>query len=81
MADKKNLLIIIAFILIIAIPVTVYFVRQSQIFKSRASATSGAEFLDASGNPLPVDSNGIAQTTDPNVKLRIVKTEASPSPN
>lgn len=74
MTNKKQPLTIIIFIiLLIAIPVTLYLVRQQQIIKSRAAFVPKVEFVDASGNV-------ITETTNPNVKLKITK-KTAPSPS
>lgn len=70
---RRQVFILIGFVIILtAIPVTLYLVRQTQIFKPRAAFISKLEFVDNSGNV-------ITQTTSPNVKLRITKEVATPS--
>lgn len=71
---KKQILIFIGFVIIlISIPVTMYLVRQTQIFAPKAVFIPKIEFLDAAGQV-------ITETTNPNVKLKITK-EAAPSPS
>lgn len=71
---KRQIIILIGFVIIvIAIPVTLYLVRQTQIFKPRAAFIPKVEFVDAAGQV-------ITETTDPNVKLKITK-EAAPTPS
>lgn len=76
MMNKRQILIIIGFIiLVLAIPLTLYLVRQTQIFKPKAAFIPKVEFVDVTGAP-------ITETTDLNVRLRITREEApSPSPS
>ena len=73
--DKKRLLgLIILIILIIAIPLTLYLVRQTQIFKPRAGDTTKSRIElwqnNSSGNSQEL--TGTPPTvTDPNVQLKI----------
>lgn len=68
---KRQVYILIGFVIIlVAIPVTIYLVRQTQIFKPKAVFIPKVEFVDASGKV-------ITQTTSPNVKLRITKEVAT----
>ena len=79
MTDKKQILLIIGFIiLLVAIPVTSYLVRQSQIIKSRAAFTTTADFLDSAG----ANANIVQETKSTSVWLRITHKEApSSTPN
>lgn len=76
MKNKRQILIIAGFIiLLLAIPLTLYLVRQTQIFKPKAAFIPGVEFVDETGNV-------ITETTDLNVKLRITSELASsPAPS
>lgn len=80
MINKRQSLIIIGFIiLVLAIPTTLYLVRQTQIFQPKAAFIPKVEFVDNAGNV-------ITQTSTPNVKLRIrrepvVSPSPSPSPS
>lgn len=72
---KRQLFILLSFaIILVAIPVTLYLVRQTQIFQPRAAFIPKVEFTDASGNV-------ITETTNPNVKLRITKETVTSSPS
>lgn len=74
--NKRQIFILISFaIILVAIPLTLYLVKQTQIFQPKAAFVPKVEFTDASGNV-------ITETTNPNIKLRITKetVTASPSP-
>ncbi len=74
MINKRQILIIIGFIiLLLAIPVTLYLVRQTQIFNPKAAFIPKAEFLDSNGNV-------ITQTSTKNVRLKIIR-EVAPTPS
>ncbi len=62
--NKQVITFLIIIVLIIAVPMTLYLVRQQQILKSKADFVSNIEFLDAGGNAITV-------TSSANVKLRI----------
>lgn len=71
---RKQIWAIVVFvILLFAIPLSLYLVRQTQIFAPRAAFVPKLEFLDDTGNV-------ITETTNPNVKLKISK-EILPSPS
>lgn len=76
MSKKRVLSIVVFIILLMAIPATMYLVRQQQTLKSRAAFIPKLEFVDATGKV-------ITETTNPNVKLRITKeqTGLTPSPS
>lgn len=70
---KKQILILIGFIIIlISVPISLYLVRQTQIFAPKAAFVTRVEFVDALGNI-------ITETTSPDVKLRITKESVQPS--
>lgn len=63
--SKRQLFILIGFaIILVAIPVTIYLARQTQIFAPKAAFVPGVEFVDESGQV-------ITETSSANVKLRI----------
>lgn len=71
---RKQLISLAGFIiLLIAIPATMYLVRQTQIFKPKAAFITKIEFVDQLDNP-------ITQTATSSVGLRIVREAASPFP-
>lgn len=73
--NRKQTLAIIGFIILLfAIPITMYLVRQQQILKSRASFVPKAEFIDAQGNV-------ITTTNTSSVRLKITKEQVVPSPS
>lgn len=74
MSKRQTLILIGIGLVILAIPLTIYLVRQTQIFQPKAAFVPKIEFTDASGNV-------ITETTSPNVKLRITKEAVSPSPS
>lgn len=66
MNKKQIILIVIVAILLIAIPLSLYLVRQRQIVRSRADEPNvSVQFVDDSGQV-------ITETHNPNVKLRII---------
>ena len=72
---KRQVVILIGFaIILIAIPLTLYLVQQTQIFRPKAAFIPKIEFVDTSGSL-------ITETSSPNVKLRITKEAISPSPS
>ncbi len=69
---KRQTLILIGFVIIlVAIPATLYLVRQTQIFRPRAAFIPKVEFVNDTGQV-------ITETTNSNVKLKITK-ETAPS--
>lgn len=65
--SRKQLLAILSFVIIlISIPVTLYLVKQTQIFAPKAAFLPKVEFVDATGQV-------ITETTSANIKLRITK--------
>ncbi|TSC86839.1 MAG: hypothetical protein G01um10147_714 [Microgenomates group bacterium Gr01-1014_7] len=72
--SKKQLLTIIGLlILLIAIPLTMYLARQTQIFKPRATGTAPMEFFRTGTGFVDIGTNaaGTPVSTEPNVKLRL----------
>ena len=74
MIKRQTLILIGIGLVILAIPLTIYLVRQTQIFRPRAAFIPKIEFVNASGSL-------ITETSSPNVKLRITKEAISPSPS
>lgn len=64
---KKQILAALAFIILLAaIPISMYLIRQQQVFKSKANFVPKVEFLDEEGDT-------ITQTSTTSAKLRIIK--------
>lgn len=76
MINKRQIFIIAGFIiLLVSIPMTLYLVRQTQIFQPKAAFIPKVEFVDEGGNV-------ITETSNLTVKLRIRReTVESPSPS
>ncbi len=73
MIQRQTLILIGIAVVIAAVPVTLYLVRQTQIFQSKAAFIPKIEFVDDTGSI-------ITETQSPNVVLKITK-EESPSPS
>lgn len=72
---KRQVYILIGFVIIlVAIPITLYLVGQTQIFRPKAAFIPKVEFVDAAGQV-------ITETSDPNVKLKITKETITSSPS
>lgn len=72
--NKKNLItLLIVLILLIAIPLTFYLVKQRQIFKPKAAGPgTGITVVDQQNNPEPnVAPENIPQTTQDTVRVQI----------
>ncbi len=82
--SKRNIIIgIIVLILIAAIPVTLYLVRQTQIFKPKAASSSGGEIKfrgpSVSGEGC-LNPTGECTATNRNIQLEITNPFVSPAP-
>ena len=81
--DKKRLVgLVILVILVVAIPLTIYLVQQTQIFKPRADETDVVSKIKVyqGGTEIIATSSAVpAIVTDPNVQLKIYYVP-SPSP-
>lgn len=79
--NKKEILKITGLVvLMIAVPVTFYLVRNQQIFRSGADFQNSYELVDASGQPLPSFQDGYKTTTS-SITLNVTSIDVSPSPS
>ena len=70
--NRRLISIIIIIVLLLAIPITLYLARQTQIFKPRAAgAGTGVTPVDVNGTPLPPASDGIPEVSGDSVRLQI----------
>lgn len=73
--ERKRLIgLVILVVILVAIPVTIYLTKQTQIFKPKAENVSESRVEVWQGNP-PAEKQGSgsdsAVVTDPNVQLKI----------
>ncbi len=80
--DRKQIIgLVILVVLVVAIPLTLYLVRQTQIFRPKAGNVNESRIEVWQGSP-PAERQGSgsdsAVVTDPNVQLKIYYVAPSP---